>query len=181
MAEKHDITFDSSPVGSAQMEKQGLYCLFSCRCNQPDTGLYRIHVIYGDKREDLGICVPMGDMFGMDKKLPVKKLGTGTPSFELLPRDWSPRPAAEEPEPVPEEPAQEEQCLPEKELQQETETVLPEPEVESLPQAAQQACFIPVSGVEPFDCLDRLENARMEIRDDTPGIVIHSPVTGSCV
>ncbi|MBR4289061.1 MAG: hypothetical protein IKT52_00250 [Oscillospiraceae bacterium] len=177
MAETYDITYDGVNVGRAQMEKQGLYYVFSCRCRLPQDGLYRIHVLCADKREDLGICVPMGDVFGMDKKLPAKKLGEGTPSFELLPRDWHPQPVIKEPAAATEEPAQQEElllqeeALPVEELQP-VEEIRPEPKEENHPTVADEEIFIPVSEEEPFDHLDKLEDARMEIRNDTPGIVI---------
>ena len=39
------------------------------------------------------------------------------------------------------------------------------------PPAAVEESFIPVSEEEPFEYLDKLEDAHMEIHDDTPGIV----------
>ena len=170
MSDTYDIMFDESPVGKAQMEKQGLYILFSCRCRLPEDGLYRIHVICGENRLDLGICVPMESAFGMDKKVPVKHYGEGTPVFELLPKDWTPQPVVQE-KAIPEEPVPEEQYQPEEETQPEAETVVPEPE-EGILKTVDTERFIPVSEEEPFDHLDKLENAHMEFRDDTPGTMI---------
>jgi len=183
MAEAYDITYDGTPVGKAQMEKQGLYYSFSCRCCLPEEGLYRIHVRMADKREDLGICVPMGDTFGMDKKLSAKKLGEGTPAFELVPKDWKPQPVIAEPEPVPEEIVSEDKTIPAEEVMQEEEMMPPEapeetepasfkPKEEILPPTVEEEMFIPVSEEEPFDYLDKLEDAHMEIRNDIPGIII---------
>lgn len=174
MAEIYDITYDGAIVGTAKMEKQGLYHVFSCRCRLPDDGLYRIHVFCGEKYEDLGICIPMGDTFGMDKKLAAKKLGEGPVSFALHPKDWKVEKSVIKPESIPAE----EEVLPEEayplqeEMQPETENVLPEPEEESLQQTVDTACFIPVSEEEPFDHLDKLENAHMEIQDDVAGIIL---------
>ena len=97
MAETYDITFEAAPIGTARMEKQGLYYRFVCRCRLPEEGLYRIHVILGDKREDLGICVPVDGAFGMDKMISAKRLGEGTPAFELVIRDWQPPEQKKEP------------------------------------------------------------------------------------
>ena len=36
----------------------------------------------------------------------------------------------------------------------------------------QEELFVRVAEEEPFDYLDRLDEARMEMRDDVPGIVI---------
>jgi len=152
----YDIVYENRPVGTARMEKQGLYLLFSCRCRLPDGEMYRIHVKSGENREDLGICIPVDGEFGMDKRIPAKRLGEGTPVFELVPKDWIPE---KEEIPEPEEIAEPEEI---------TEAVaekLPEPEGE---------LFIPVSEEEPFPYLDRLEHAVMEVRNDVPGVVIEN-------
>ena len=157
MAETYDITHEGAPVGTARMEKQGLYYVFSCRCRLPEEGLYRIHAINGDAREDLGICIPVDGVFGMDKKVPQKRIGEGMLTFELIPKDWKPQPVMLSPEPAVTEP----------------ELVEPEPEPDPLEEEIEQEeLFVPVAEEEPFDYLDRLENAVMEIRDDTQGIIL---------
>ena len=55
---------------------------------------------------------------------------------------------------------------------------IPEPEESVFDEEAQftpesvEDTFIPVSEEEPFEHLDKLENAVMEIRGDTPGVII---------
>lgn len=134
MAETYDIIFDGKPVGTAQTEREGLYCQFSCRCHLPQEGLYRIHVICAENREDLGICIPIDGAFGMDKKIPVKRLGDGALQLELVPKDW-------------------------------------QPQAERSPEPAREI-FIPVSEEKPFEQLDKLEHAVMEVRDDEVGILL---------
>lgn len=141
MAENYDITYETESVGTAKVEKQGLYYSFSCRCSLPEEGLYRIHAICDAAREDLGICVPMDGLFGMDKKLPAKRLGEGPMRFELVHKDWSPQEI----------------------------TAVQEPE---LPQQEEESLFIPVSEEEPFEYLDKLEDAVMEVREDEIGVVL---------
>ena len=160
MSETYDITYDGAHVGNAKMKKQGLYYTISCRCCLPDAGLYRIHAIAGGRREDLGICVPMGDAFGMDKMIPVKYLGEEGVFFELHPKDWLPEypkvteltESGEQPEPV------EQVCEP--------------PMDETEADNCDEETFIPVQEEEPFDYLDRLEDAVLAIRDDQIGIVL---------
>ena len=156
MAETYDITHEGAPVGTARMEKQGLYYVFSCRCRLPEEGLYRIHAINGDGREDLGICIPVDGVFGMDKKVPQKRIGEGILTFELVPKDWQPQEIVPEPEPIP----------------QVEETVQPVQAEEIGPPAAVEESFLPVSEDEPFEYLDKLEDARMEVRNDQVGIII---------
>ena len=166
MAETYDIRFDDSLVGKAQVEKQGLYFCFSCRCRMPDEKLYRIHVISGENREDLGICIPLDGLFGMDKRLPAKRLGEGTLEFILLPKDWKPQEIAVQQMTVTEEKMEEAVPLPE------TEIDVPEYEEEILPEEPDEEVFIPVSEEEPFEYLDKLENAVMDVREETVGIVL---------
>ena len=74
------------PVGTVQVEKQGLYYQFSCRCTLRGATMQRIMVACGERKVDLGICVPMGDVFGIDRRVPCKQLGEGKPEFFLIPR-----------------------------------------------------------------------------------------------
>ena len=68
------------------MEKQGLYYHFSCRCRLGGATMQRVMVACGEKKVDLGICVPMGNVFGLEKKVPCKQFGEGSPQFFLTPR-----------------------------------------------------------------------------------------------
>ena len=165
MSETYEITYDTAPVGTVRVEKQGLYFLFSCRCRLPDESLYRIHGCYGDDRVDLGICVPMGQLFGMDKKIPTRQIPEGIPSFQLLPKDWKP----EIPEAVePQEPVAVETEV--SALTEEEETAMAETEEDVWMETA--GTFIPVTEEEPFEYLDELEGAHMEVHDGVSGIVI---------
>ena len=149
MAETYDVVYEGERVGTAQVEKQGLYCTFSCRCRLPEEGFYRIHAVYADKREDLGICVPLGAEFGMDKKISVKRLGEGEPSFELLPKNWQPELVVQEPQ-IEEVPIEE------------------EPIAETEEPAG--AVFVPVTEEEPFPYLEQLEHGVLEVREAETGI-----------
>lgn len=86
MVGTYEIRLGASPVGKATVEKQGLYYRFSCRCHISGEGMRRIVVTCGETREDLGICVPMEGAFGLEKKIPCKRIGEGTPEFCLLPK-----------------------------------------------------------------------------------------------
>ena len=141
MADTYEIKYGQQAVGTAQVEKKGLYCCFSCRCSLPEEGMFRIHAVTDGAREDLGICIPMDGGFGMDKKIPAKRLGQGELSFMLLPKDA---------------PVQTEE--------QQKETVQQEAQEEML--------FVPVTEEEPFEHLDRLEDAVLAEQDGQTGILI---------
>lgn len=82
----YDITLGSDVIGQARVTQQGLYYLFDCRCRLTGEVLYRLVVRCGDRKEDLGICIPRGGQFGLETKLPVKRFGRGAPKFSVVPR-----------------------------------------------------------------------------------------------
>lgn len=82
MVGTYEIRLGSSPVGHVTVERQGLYYRFSCRCNLK--GMNRLVVSSNGNREDLGILIPMDGAFGLEKRIPVKRLGEGNPEFLLM-------------------------------------------------------------------------------------------------
>ena len=49
--------------------------------------MHRLLVVCNEKKEDLGTLVPIDDVFGLEKRIPVKRLGEGTPEFLLVSKD----------------------------------------------------------------------------------------------
>ena len=86
MVGTYEIRRGNEIVGTATVAKQGLYYHICCRCRVSGEGMRRIVIICGKTRHDLGICVPMEDGFGVDKKIPCKRFVTGEPEFLLLPK-----------------------------------------------------------------------------------------------
>ena len=82
-----EIKDGSSSVGKATVQQQGLYYGISCRCCLEKQGMYRLIVYCNEKQEDLGTLVPMDGAFGLEKRIPVKRLGEGTPEFLLMSKD----------------------------------------------------------------------------------------------
>lgn len=68
------------------MLRQGLYYRFLCRCKLTGDVVCRLSVVCGEKRENLGVVTPVDGGFGLDTKVPVKRLGEGSPEFFLLPK-----------------------------------------------------------------------------------------------
>lgn len=52
--------------------------------------MYHLVVSSGEKREDLGTLIPYDGAFGLEKRIPVKRLGEGEPEFLLLPKHSCP-------------------------------------------------------------------------------------------
>lgn len=70
-------------AGKAQVKRQGLYYVFRCRCQLPEEDVFRLSVSCGEKKENLGVVIPLEGGFGLDTRLPVKRLGEGSLEFQL--------------------------------------------------------------------------------------------------
>ena len=83
----YEVFLDETAVGTVEMHREGLYCHFSCRCHPVDRERIRLWMLCGEREVDLGLCVPMGDAFGTEKRIPARQCGTGTPEFVLRHKD----------------------------------------------------------------------------------------------
>lgn len=70
-------------VGKVQVLRQGLYYRFICRCRVDSGEVTRLWVSCGGQRECLGVLLPMDGGFGLNTKLPVKRLGDGEMEFSI--------------------------------------------------------------------------------------------------
>ena len=81
-----EVFSGKQPSGKVQVLRQGLYYQFHCRCRLSGSGMYRLFVRCGSREENLGIVVPMDGGFGLDTRIPVKRLGEGEMEFKLVPK-----------------------------------------------------------------------------------------------
>ena len=86
MEGNYGVYFGNRQVGKVQVLRQGLYYRFLCRCKLTGDIVCRLEVACGGNRENLGVVVPMDGGFGLDTKLPVKRLGEGNMEFRLIPK-----------------------------------------------------------------------------------------------
>ena len=86
MEGNYSVHFGNKPVGKVQVIRQGLYYRFICRCQVAGDAVCRLCVICGDKQENLGVVIPVDGGFGLDTKLPVKRIGEGKMEFTLMPK-----------------------------------------------------------------------------------------------
>lgn len=84
--DRYDILLGQDPVGKAEVCVEGLYYRFRCQCELSGQVMYRLVVLCGGKQENLGVLIPVGDSFGLETKLAVKRLGKGKLEFRLLPK-----------------------------------------------------------------------------------------------
>ncbi len=86
MAEVYDIFLGSEKIGKAEVRRKGLYYQFRCCCDLTGAVVCRIKVRCGQKVENLGVPVPGGDAFYLEKQLPVSRFTEGEFSFFIEPR-----------------------------------------------------------------------------------------------
>ena len=82
----YGVMFGGKQCGKVQVLRQGLYHRFICRCSLSGEVLCRLRVRCGEKEEELGLLVPSDGVFGLDRRIPAKRLGEGTPEFALYVR-----------------------------------------------------------------------------------------------
>ena len=82
----YDVMLGRQKVGRVKVIREGLYYRFSCRCRTEGREMLRLWMACGKQEVDLGLCVPMGNEFGTEKRIPVRQCGTGMPEFVLRPK-----------------------------------------------------------------------------------------------
>lgn len=83
---EYDILMGKEVVGTATVERQGLYYRFCCSCQISGAVICRVMVSCNGHHENLGVLVPMGDGFGLTTRLSVKKLDKGPFQFRAMPK-----------------------------------------------------------------------------------------------
>lgn len=147
------VMYRGEQVGKLQMQKQGLYCRLQCRCQLPGDDIYRLRMLTGEDSIHIGVLVPEGDGFLLDKKIPAKRIPSGELNFSVRGnRDAEVR----EPEKTEEKP-------------EETPEETPEQIQESEPE---EKAFIPISEEEPFPALEQVRSSVLAWQDDQPGLFI---------
>ncbi len=80
---EYSINLDKECVGTAHVVKEGLFYRIHCQCGLTGTVPCRITVT-GEREADLGICVPLKDGFGIETRIPIKRVGEGELRFRVL-------------------------------------------------------------------------------------------------
>ena len=71
-------------IGNAAVETKGLYYHISCRCTGNSSGHLRLGVSCGDRKVNLGICIPENNVLKINTTVPIKRLGEGELHFYVL-------------------------------------------------------------------------------------------------
>ena len=84
MHQRDPIYHDGQVIGTAYIEKQGLYYKFKCVCQPKKPGLYAIYASNGNEKLKLGICVPEGENFVLTTRIPIKYFDTDAITFTAV-------------------------------------------------------------------------------------------------
>ena len=82
----YEVFQNGGKVGTVQVEQRGLYYHFECRCRIYSREIQRLWMRRGRRETDLGVCVPVAEGFGTEKRLAIKDCGAGEPEFFLRPQ-----------------------------------------------------------------------------------------------
>lgn len=70
----HEVYLGDKPAGKLRIERDGLYYRIVCHCYVPEDTVYRLFAVMDSHRENLGVVVPEGDGYFLERKIPVKRL-----------------------------------------------------------------------------------------------------------
>jgi len=77
------VYLGTNSVGKVQVTRLGLYYRIVCRCQIDGDMVYRLYAVTGNIRENIGVVVPDGDGFILEKKIPVKRIGDAEVQYIL--------------------------------------------------------------------------------------------------
>lgn len=81
----YDIFRGNEKIGKAQVTREGLYYRFRCVCSLTGEVVYRLIVTCAEKTENLGILLPDGDVFRLEKRIPASRFQTGKLIIKAVP------------------------------------------------------------------------------------------------
>ena len=82
----YDVMLGSTKMGSVRVHKEKLYWVFSCSCTLCGEVMYDLMLRVEDAVMKLGLLTPGAGNYELHTKLPVKRVGQGSPIFTLQPR-----------------------------------------------------------------------------------------------
>ncbi len=92
---EYPIYLGEDDVGTALVNREGLYYRIKCTCHLSGDVPLRITAC-AEHAVDLGLCILDGDLSGLEVRIPMKRLGEGKLQFFIktqhkkLPENWFP-------------------------------------------------------------------------------------------
>ena len=71
--------------GKVQVQKEGLYYRFFCRCKPAGEQVCKLRVQFPNSEVNLGVLIPEGDGFGLSTRIPAKRFQGIPVRFVLTP------------------------------------------------------------------------------------------------
>jgi len=121
----YDIYLGEDVTGKACVKQEGLYYHFQCWCRLPSASIHCVILQSRGKEYNLGVCVPDGDKFRADKRIPIKQFDDPEFKFYLMERNQ------------------------------------------------RNKILIAVDSQKPFEHLQDLENAQLDLSNELPQICLH--------
>ena len=81
MVGSYNVCFDNQIVGWVTVTRQGLYAIISCRCGVTGGKKYDLYAKTETGKCSLGLLYAADGGYGLDTRIPVKKLGQGSIQF----------------------------------------------------------------------------------------------------
>lgn len=74
MEERYPVMQGETEIGRVELQREGLYVRLVCRCQLSGGKLRRLFVHTENGSLDLGTLIPMDGGFGLDMRIPAKRL-----------------------------------------------------------------------------------------------------------
>ena len=84
MDNRYSIYLGKDKVGEVVVMREGLYYMFQCHCHLPSMPIYCAVLQNNNAQFNLGVCVPDGNIFRVNKRIPAKLFDKPEFSFFLI-------------------------------------------------------------------------------------------------
>lgn len=83
MNDEYPLHYKDWQIGIVEVFKCGLYYMIKCRFQPDSEDCFHLMVDCGGKNTDLGLCAQYGPDFGLERYLPISRIGAGRLHFWL--------------------------------------------------------------------------------------------------
>lgn len=84
--DEFELKIGNEVAGHVSVRYEGLYCHISCSCRLTGAVLYKLVAVVEDETINIGVCIPKGKYFCVEKRIPAKILNGKAVSFHLVPK-----------------------------------------------------------------------------------------------
>lgn len=81
----YSVYLAGEKIGTAEVMQQGMFYRIRCLCELSGSVPVRI-IVAAENQADLGLCVPMKNGFGLECRIPIKRIGRGDLRFSAKPK-----------------------------------------------------------------------------------------------